>query len=156
MRTIVCLVALSSLCACAHDEGTHDEGTVSESKTPTVPQAPWLLRVADGAANIWIFSQEPGERALWRYVPVRPEESSTGMYSGGEPKNGALTDTQILDLWRAAKEVAADAAHKIADRLKGTYAIVLVYDGRDESHLVDGGDAMARLTRLTRSFAGPP
>ncbi len=48
---------------------------------------------ADGNANVYVIT--PTEL---KYIPVTPEESSSGTYSGGEPKNIAITPAQFQTL----------------------------------------------------------
>jgi len=48
---------------------------------------------ADGNANVYVIT--PTEL---KYIPVTPEESSSGTYSGGEPKNIAISPTQFQTL----------------------------------------------------------
>jgi len=48
---------------------------------------------ADGNANVYVIT--PTEL---KYIPVTPEESSSGTYSGGEPKNIAISPAQFQTL----------------------------------------------------------
>lgn len=55
---------------------------------------------ADGNGNVYILKSSSLE-----YVPVKKEESSSGLYSGGSPKTVTITPTQyegIKDLLNAA------------------------------------------------------
>lgn len=45
---------------------------------------------SDGSANRYVITQTTIE-----YIPVKPQESSTGMYSGGEPKLVSITNEQF-------------------------------------------------------------
>src|SRR5262245_39969007 len=49
-------------------------------------KAPWKVTYHDGAGNGFQFWQDAeGGEVRFDYSPVRPEQSSTGFYSGGEP-----------------------------------------------------------------------
>lgn len=84
-------------------------------------QAYWTLDYSDGSANQYHFEQRSKDAAVsFRYVPVRPEESSTGMYSGGEPRQGRLTAGQAHELKRRLTDLESDAALRVEERGKGT------------------------------------
>lgn len=86
-----------------------------------VLKAYWTLDYSDGSANQYHFEQRSKDGAVsFRYVPVRPEESSTGMYSGGEPRQGRLTARQARELKRRLAELESDAALRTEERGKGT------------------------------------
>jgi hypothetical protein len=53
--------------------------------TVTACMSTSTYQYADGSANVYRIKPDSLE-----YIPVKPEESSTGMYSGGEPKKVAL------------------------------------------------------------------
>src|SRR6186713_2728744 len=55
---------------------------------------------ADGSANVYIIKPDSLE-----YIPVKPEESSTGFYSGGDPKKIALKPEEFRNV-QAMLEVA--------------------------------------------------
>jgi len=81
----------------------------------------WTLDYADGSANQYHFEQRSRDSPLsFRYVPVRPEESSTGMYSGGEPRQGRLTAGQARELKRRLADLESNAALQTEERGKGT------------------------------------
>jgi len=72
----------------------------------------------DGNNNAY----EIGERL--EYVPVTRAQSSSGMYSGGEPKSVALDAEQRAELIDLLERIAADTANVITDRPKGCGTIV--------------------------------
>jgi hypothetical protein len=53
-------------------------------------KTPGQYEYSDGTANRYIITQTTLE-----YIPVKPEESSTGMYSGGEPKLVSISNDQF-------------------------------------------------------------
>lgn len=85
---------------------------------------------ADGSANVYILTSDSLE-----YVPVKPEESSTGFYSGGEPKKVALTPQQFRTV-RAMLETAK-TKHEIhlPDRIK-TSGMITTIDGSTKNSII--------------------
>ena len=87
-------------------------------------QTPWTVTYSDGAANAYRFAHaQDANPAQFSYAPVRPEESSSGTYSGGDPASASLTADDITQLWKIVRELEADTAVHVAARAKGTGAI---------------------------------
>jgi len=52
----------------------------STGKDPSMRETPWTVSYADGAANLYTFSQSAsGAAVAFEYVPVTPAQSSTGL-----------------------------------------------------------------------------
>jgi hypothetical protein len=68
---------------------------------------------ADGSANLYLLTEKELE-----YLPVRPEESSTGFYSGGEPKTVSVTVEQYNKLKDLFDQALENTSIHIADRMK--------------------------------------
>lgn len=68
---------------------------------------------ADGSANRYIITPDQLE-----YIPVRPEESSTGMYSGGEPKKVSLTKDQFEKISSLLERALQTTEAHMEDRMK--------------------------------------
>jgi hypothetical protein len=58
------------------------------------------------------------------YEPVTPAQSSSGMYSGGEPNRVALTGARHAAITALADRILADTASHLATRPKGCGTIV--------------------------------
>jgi len=85
------------------------------------PQAPWQVIYRDGSDNGYKFWKDTeGETARFEYSPIQPKESSTGMYSGGEPTKGVLKPEQVEELWQRARRLGADLSLRAEGRMKGT------------------------------------
>jgi hypothetical protein len=93
--------------------------TVQKSKTNNAGDSDSLYRdnysYADGSGNLYEFN-----KSSFEYFPVKPEQSSTGHYSGGEyvkllPR--AADIEKLIDLIHFAK---ADTADHVQNRDKGT------------------------------------
>lgn len=74
---------------------------------------------ADGSGNRYIVSD-----TTLRYIPVRPEGSSTGMYSGGEPFEISLSAGQIRELQQVFENAIAAQQSHTKDRAKMTGLVI--------------------------------
>jgi len=82
-------------------------------------QQPQLI-YADGSANRYEISANE-----LRYIPVKPEESSTGMYSGGEPAQVVLSTEQYSRLKNLFETALAQTDQQIPDRIKTSGLVVV-------------------------------
>ena len=85
---------------------------------------------ADGSANVYIIKHDSLE-----YVPVKPKESSTGFYSGGDPKKIALKPEEFRTV--QAMLEAAKKKHEIhiPDRIK-TSGMITTFSGTEQTHFI--------------------
>lgn len=77
------------------------------------------ITYSDGSANGYVFTAD-GDGATFAYSPVRPEHSSTGMYSGGEPRSGRLDAALAKTLFDQIRALEANTTLHVEDRAKGT------------------------------------
>lgn len=82
-----------------------------------------LYEYADGSANVYKLTSTTLE-----YIPVKKEESSTGMYSGGDPKTEAITKTQYESVSKLLESALSNTSIHIEDRMK-TSGAILAIDG---------------------------
>jgi len=73
---------------------------------------------ADGSANHYVITD-----SSLQYIPVKPEESSTGMYSGGDPADVKLTKEQFESLKQLLEKAISATGNHIADRIKMSGAV---------------------------------
>lgn len=85
---------------------------------------------ADGSANLYIITPDSLE-----YVPVKPEASSTGMYSGGDPKKVALKPETFRNVRALLETAKKNHAVHIPDRIK-TSGMITTLSGDKETHLI--------------------
>ena len=93
-----------------------------------------LYEYADGSANLYSL-----EGNTLSYDPVKPEESSTGMYSGGEPKTVQLTQHQADSIRLLMEEAFTHNTAHIQDRLKGSGAIYISADKTKKQFILEPG-----------------
>ncbi|MCE7863875.1 MAG: hypothetical protein DYG99_10070 [Bacteroidetes bacterium CHB5] len=82
-------------------------------------QQPQLI-YADGSANRYEISTHE-----LKYIPVKPEESSTGMYSGGEPAQVTLSKEQYNHLKNLFETALTQTDQQIPDRIKTSGQVVV-------------------------------
>lgn len=116
------------------------------------PQAPWSLGYRDGSGNgyrIWRSSDTDEPR--FEYAPVRPESSSSGTYSGGDPVGGRVSGDPVEELWRRTLELEADVGSHVAARTKGSGVFRLATREGEREFMVAGDPRLRALDGLLRS-----
>ena len=93
----------------------------------------------DGSANAYHVAPD----GRFEYVPVRPEHSSTGMYSGGAPRSGVLDASTLAALWDHVRMLEANTAVHADARGKGTGLFVVTDAAGERTFLVARGPALA-------------
>jgi hypothetical protein len=101
-------------------------------------QPPQLI-YADGNANRYEISAHE-----LKYIPVWPEESSTGMYSGGEPAQVTISKRQYDLLKNLFEAALAQTDQQTPDRIK-TSTLVVVVNGSDKQEAILKPNAAAKL-----------
>jgi hypothetical protein len=104
------------------------------------------LMYADGSANRYEISSTE-----LKYIPVKPEESSTGMYSGGEPAQIALSNEQYSQLKNLFESALAQTDQHIPDRIK-TSGLVTV--GEYQAILKPGSALKAEIESKLKNLLG--
>jgi len=120
-----------------------------------VPAAPWKLSYADGSANLYSWWQDQaGAPVYFAYDPVTPETSSTGLYSGGSPREEQLSagDPRLGELWSRVRALQRDTAHHSPSRDKGTGAFSLVTPNEEARFVVQQGESLGSLSPLLDRF----
>ena len=125
----------------------------SHAGSSPVPKAPWLVTYSDGSANGYRFWRDSeGKDAHFEYSPVQPKESSTGMYSGGQPANGVLKPEQVEGLWQRIVRLESDTKLHAAERMKGTGAFALKAPSGSRKFIIKDGPALVAWNQFLSSF----
>lgn len=82
-------------------------------------KSPTHYEYSDGSANRYVITETTIE-----YIPVKPEESSTGMYSGGEPKLISITTNQFNDVAKVFETAFQNTNAHMPERPKMSGLIV--------------------------------
>lgn len=98
----------------------------------------WTLTYADGAANLYRLVADDLAVAF-AYEPVTPATSSSGIYSGGPPRQAHLAhgDPRLARLWPAVDAALVTGA-PAGPRAKGTGAIELTRGGAPRAAVIHG------------------
>lgn len=138
------------------DEGRRGiaERTEMRAADETAEEAPWSVVYHDGNGNGFRFWKSRGEaRARYEYSPVRPETSSSGVYSGGTAKSGVLADASAEVLWRWVRRLEADGAQRADSRMMGTGAFRMEHaDGRTRKLLIRDGPLLREFNEFAAAF----
>jgi hypothetical protein len=123
------------------------EGGGPRAIVPGMPDAPWTLAYADGSANSYkIWSDADG--AAFEYDPITPAESSTGMYSGGDPRAGRVDATTLASIWQQVRDLEANTAEHSPDRNKGTGSFSITEPSGQRAFIVNRTPALLAFDEL--------
>lgn len=119
----------------------------------SIPTPPWTVSFADGNHNRFVFRHmDEAEMPSFAYQPVTPLESSSGIYSGGDPNHGLLTPEQVSTLWSWARRVAdATRDHLVDQRPMGT-GMLRVHTGEETQTICFRGDTLRGLLTFVDGF----
>jgi hypothetical protein len=121
------------------------------------PETPWSLTVADGSANVYRFTRAAAAAHVQlRYEPITPETSSTGMYSGGPPREEVLeaSDPQLTELWTLIHQLEASTADHTPERGKGTGAITWKSPAGKHQFILQMGERLNGLLKQLKLVKG--
>jgi hypothetical protein len=81
----------------------------------------WSVTYSDHSGNVYRFWKTGTEEgARFSYEPIQPETSSSGIYSGGSPRQGMLDTNAIATLFAWIRELGAATSSHCQERRKGT------------------------------------
>ena len=143
------VIAALVLAACAHTDPPRNEAAVNEQRLE------WTrIDVADGSANAYHLTRDAGGPVQFVYVPVTPERSATGLYSGGPPRKEELepNDTRLVELWMLLRKLEADETKHTRDRAKGTGAIAWESPAGRRTFIIQMGEDLNALLAVLNRF----
>jgi hypothetical protein len=119
-------------------------------------QTPWAIRYHDGNANGFRFwQQRPGDDVRFEYSPVQPANSSSGTYSGGEPRSGTVELAVADALWNLVERLEADRSLHASARAMGTGAVRITTPAGDRAFLLERGPGLDELEAFVARFRHP-
>ena len=120
------------------------------------PTSAWSMNYSDGSGNAFFFSQAAGDsEAKFVYNPVTPKESSSGTYSGGSPRKGAMTPAQVSELKRWVQQLKDDSANHAEQRGMGTGAIHRTTSDGEDDFIVKRSPALKDFEAFLAVFRAP-
>jgi hypothetical protein len=109
----------------------------------------------DGSGNGFLFWQEvKGGEARFEYTPVKPESSSSGIYSGGSPKQGAMDPKQVKTLWNGLRNLEKDQSLQTTTRSMGTGAFTLKEGITSRECIISNSPALKKFNESITPFRG--
>ena len=79
----------------------------------------------------------------FEYVPVKPEQSSSGEYDGGKPVSKSITDDDLQKIVAAFNLAFNNSSIHIQNRIKGT-GLIIKKQARKETVVVIRGDSVEK------------
>lgn len=112
------------------------------------------LRYADGNGNVTRIWREHGETPLrFCYSPVTPERSSSGLYSGGEPRHGPVGAELERRLETGLRQLATDPPDGTdPKRPKGSAAFTILREDHEERFTRLPGAALTAFDSLMQEL----
>ena len=146
------LVLLLAMASC-HSTVDNTDGTTDSD---TMPHA-WTVTYADHSGNTYRFWKTAEGAARFAYDPVTPAMSSSGTYSGGEPREGALEPAQAETLLERVRDLEAQTGIHAGSRMMGTGLFRLREGGGETRRFVVGrGAALRSFHDFVVPYREPP
>lgn len=95
---------------------------------------PTQYEYADGSGNRYILTT-----SSLSYIPVKPEESSSGIYSGGEPKEILLKETQFNSIQALLLNAVSNRSIHMQERVKMSGLITIVHKEERKQYILQPG-----------------
>lgn len=116
-------------------------------------QVPWSLSYSDGSANNYQVKQDTKEGEVYfEYIPVRPEQSSTGMYSGGDPRKGLLDKKQTAELENWLDKLEKETSLRAKDRIKGSGSFRIKSGSETRSFLINDNPQLREFNDFVKKL----
>ena len=114
----------------------------------------WTVDYADHSGNRYRFWQAGGEdKARFSYDPITPEQSSSGTYSGGEPREGTLDPAQVESLFEQVRMLEERVESHATMRMKGTGSLrIREGSGAPRRFLIRNGQSRQDFDRFLEPF----
>jgi hypothetical protein len=106
------------------------------------------IKYADGNGNQYIITNDSLE-----YIPVTPEMSSSGVYSGGSYQKCTITKDDYLVIEKEINRIVNNPTIHISTRMMGTGMISIFQNEKLEKEVfVSGGDELTELEKNLKLF----
>ena len=130
--------------------------TPTQEAPVTETQELWTLLFADGSGNQYSLSS-PGTEAPGHlvYTPVRPENSSSGVYSGGDPADLELSAADNAELWAHLRALQEDEGLHVTARGMGTGQFSMSTPNGNARFIVRMGSELSAFTKRLENLRTP-
>ena len=123
---LIFLLPMAPAAACGSGDPAREPGEIASEDETRFP-GEWLS-YSDGNANRFVARRDERGTSTFRYRPVLPGESSSGVYSGASEIEGVLGEEDVPSLRAWVAQLEAVASRGRAGRTKGT-AQLRISDG---------------------------
>lgn len=96
-----------------------------------------VCRYLDGSGNEYIINNEP--KITIEYNPVKPLQSSSGIYDGGEYVKKDISELQYNNIISTLREAIENRDIYIDDRVKGSGMIILQEKNKEIVYILEPG-----------------
>lgn len=111
--------------------------------------SPWVVEFSDGSANGYQFKQDVKDGdTQFSYAPVRPEASSTGMYSGGSARSGTLKKLKRKSLCKRIAKLENNPEIVGGSRGKGTGLFKITTPSGIRTFIVEQSKPLERFQKF--------
>jgi len=106
------------------------------------------VKYADGNGNRYVITNDSIE-----YIPVTPEMSSSGIYSGGSPKKCSITKDDFSVIEKDINRIVNNPDIHISTRMKGTGMFSIYRNENIEKEIfVDSSDELTDFEENLKYF----
>ena len=117
----------------------------------------WELSFSDGSNNNYHFRLNASfPTGILEYDPIQPQESSSGIYSGGEPKNISVSPEIAQQIRERVTRLAADKKNHTEMRTMGSGDFVLKEPSGESRFLYANGKVLTEFTAFLRGLVENP
>lgn len=93
-----------------------------------------LYSYSDGNGNMFIVSG--GKQKTLEYLPIKASDSSSGVYSGGEPVKKVISESAYVEIAESLDAGVADTATQINNRTLGSGLIEVEQNGAVKNYIL--------------------
>jgi hypothetical protein len=109
---------------------------------------PTQYRYSDSSGNTYKISADSIE-----YIPMTPEMSSSGMYSGGDPVKKQISKADYNKVKSEINNIVMNTSIQIKDRTKLSGLIIIMEDGKkDVSLLIEKSPEKESLEKMLKKL----
>ncbi len=101
----------------------------------------------DGSSNAFIITP-----SNYKYAPTTPEESSSGVYSGGNSRNFEISQEQFNEIFIRAEGITKNKTLHLESRMMGTGYIRLIFDNSHISTYIADCDELNEFENYLKNI----
>ena len=129
------IIALLCLIGCGPTKTPPSTSDMESKKETVVKEEKWECFYLDGSGNQFHFYRKDG-LIHFRYDPIQPLMSSSGVYSGGTAKDGVLTPEQASTLETQVQNWQKNSSAHVERRSKGVSSFRVVQGDKSSRFLI--------------------